>query len=395
MYTLKRMCVSGRAALALAVLAAAALAGCVSAPANEASADVVAALSGPADESFARAYEPIDLTFPADHGAHPGYRTEWWYYTGNLEAAGGERYGFQLTFFRSALAPTLPERSSEMATNQVYMAHFAVTDGAAQRHASFERFSRGAGGLAGAVGAPEVAIWLDDWSARQQEPGVMRLQAAAQDDDGPVAIDLLLRQTRPPLLHGDRGLSQKGPEPGNASYYYSLVGLETSGTVTRDGRTVEVTGLSWMDHEFGTSALSENAVGWDWFSLQLDNGVALMLARVRTADGGFLPQFQGTLLLADGSSSAVASDEFELTALGEWTSPRSGAVYPSGWQVSLPRAGIELTVEPLTRDQEMEVSFIYWEGAVTATGSMAGRPVAGAGYVELTGYGEQLGEYQR
>ena len=359
------------------------------------SANVVASLSGPADEAFSRAYEPMTFSFPRDHGAHPAYRTEWWYYTGNLTDSAGNQYGYQLTFFRSALTPDLPERTSALATNQIYMAHFAVTNGAANDHQSFERFSRGAGGLAGATGEPAYAVWLEDWSVRTTGPGVTRLQASVPGDGGTVALDLTLRETHPPVFHGDQGLSQKGPEAGNASYYYSLVQIETTGTVTSQGETVDVTGRSWMDHEFGTSALSANAVGWDWFSIQLDSGAVLMLAQVRTNDGGVIPQFTGTYVAADGAQEAITADDLKLTPLAQWRSPRTGTSYPSGWQVAIPRLQLALTVEPLIQDQEMEVSFVYWEGAATVEGTIADQPMQGVGYVELTGYGQGAGQYQR
>ncbi len=360
-----------------------------------ASANVVASLSGQVDDSFARAYAPIPFTFPADHGAHPEYKTEWWYYTGNLTDSAGNLYGYQLTFFRSALTPDAPQRTSDLATNQIYMAHFALTDGAAQRHRSFERFSRGAGELAGATGTPTFSVWLEDWSVRELEAGVMQLQANADGEEGRVAIDLALRESGPPLLHGDQGLSQKGPESGNASYYYSLVGLASSGTVTSAGRTIDVTGRSWMDHEFGTSALSANAVGWDWFSVQLENGAALMFAQVRTNDGGIVPDFEGTYLAPDGTQQPIDATDFTVTALDEWTSPDTAITYPSGWQVELPAFALTLTLTPLVLDQEMDVSFVYWEGAVTVEGTLAGVGVQGVGYVELTGYGQASGAYQR
>ncbi|MCC6453645.1 MAG: carotenoid 1,2-hydratase [Caldilineaceae bacterium] len=364
------------------------MAGCApSASRGVASANVVAALSGEVDAAFARAYEPMPFNFPHDHGAHPQYQTEWWYYTGNLADAQGNPYGFQFTIFRSALTPTMPARESDLATNQIYMAHFAVSDGPGNSHESFERFSRGAGGLAGATGDPEVAIWLEDWQVTQPVSGTMRIQAQATTEDGKqVAIDLQLRETRPPVLHGNAGLSQKGPEAGNASYYYSLVGLETTGTLTTRGRTVEVSGLSWMDHEFGTSALSGNAVGWDWFSLQLENGVALMLAQIRTADGGSIGEFEGTLVMADGSQTRITNKDFALEVLAQWTSPTTGVTYPAAWRLTAPAFDLNLEITPLLRDQEMKVSYVYWEGAVNAEGSMAGAPVAGRGYVELTGY---------
>ena len=359
-----------------------------------ASANVVSALSSELDSAYAYAYEPIEFVFPADHGAHPEYKTEWWYYTGNLTDEAGQEFGYQLTFFRSALAPHMPERESALATNQIYMAHFAVTDVNAQSHVSFERYSRGAGELAGARGEPAFTVWLEDWSAQEIEPGVVQLQAASENEMGSVEIDLLLEESRPILYHGNVGLSQKGPEAGNASYYYSMVGLETTGQVIRDGTTSQVHGLSWMDHEFGTSALSDNAVGWDWFSLQLDNGVVVMLAMVRTADGGSVGEFEGTVAYPEGAYPngevvVIKADDFSLTPIGEWTSPSTDIVYPAAWEITLPAQQLTLTVEPLIPNQEMQVSFVYWEGAVQADGTMAGEPVTGRGYVELTGYGPQ------
>lgn len=359
------------------------------------SASVVEAMRAPDDADFARAYAPRAFDFPRDHGAHPDYRTEWWYYTGNLTADDGTPFGFQLTFFRSALTPEMPARESTLASNQVYMAHFALTDGGRGAHDSFDRYSRGAGELAGAVGDPAYRVWLEDWSAAEVAPGVQRLTARAAGADGPVAIDLTLRETRAPVLHGIDGLHQKGPEAGNASYYYSLVRLETTGTVTSVGRTFDVTGRSWMDHEFGTSALTAGAVGWDWFSLQFDNGAILMLYEIRLANGGVNPNIKGTLIGPDGVQQLVSEDDFELTPTGVWTSPRTGITYPSGWQLTLPELDIALTIAPLLADQEMNVSFVYWEGAIAAAGVMRGDEVTGRGYAELTGYGEQSTAYQR
>lgn len=370
--------------------------GCTVQPAERTvSASVVEAMSAPDDVAFARAYEPLELNFPRDHGGHPEYRTEWWYYTGNLSAADGTPFGFQLTFFRNALTPELPERDSALATNQIYMAHFAVTDGGRREHESFDRYSRGAGELAGAVGEPLFRVWLEDWGAEEIEPGVQRLVASAEGENGPVAIDLILRETRAPVFHGLNGLHQKGPEPGNASYYYSLVGLESTGTVTSAGRTTEVTGRSWMDHEFGTSALTAGAVGWDWFSVQFDNGAFLMLYEIRLIDGGVNPNIKGTLIWPDGTQQMVTENDFVLTPTASWTSPRTGYTYPSSWTLTLPELGIDLRIDPLIEDQEMNVSFVYWEGAIDVVGTMQGEPVTGRGYAELTGYGEQSGAYQR
>ena len=355
------------------------------------STSVSGTLSSKADEGFARALEPMTFRFPRDHGAHPEYQIEWWYYTGNLHTDDGKAFGYQLTFFRFALTPQMPERSSHLATNQVYMAHFAVTDAANGEYFCFERRSRGAGGLAGATGDPIYKVWLEGWSATETAPGVMHLSVASTSDsietEPQIGLSLNLRQTRSPILQGDRGLSQKGPESGNASYYYSLVGLETSGEITVNGKTVAVNGVSWMDHEFGTSFLGEGFVGWDWFSLQLENGMTLMLYCLRRSDQSCDPQtFEGTLVYADGRQLRIGTKDFTLTPTRQWTSPESGATYPSSWQIAFPELNISLQVEPLIPNQEFRASFTYWEGAVRVHGQIDGAAVAGQGYVELTGY---------
>jgi predicted secreted hydrolase len=358
-------------------------------------ASAVEAMSAPNDEAWARATEPRELLFPADHGPHNEYRTEWWYYTGNLMDADGGEYGYQLTFFRSGLDPEAPPRESELASNQVYMAHLAVSDGPAQQHAASDRYSRGAAGLAGAQGEPAFAVWLEDWSAREIEPGVMLLRASAETDEGPIAVDLKLRETRPPVLHGDGGLHQKGPELGNASFYYSLIGLETSGAIVTPSGSVDVTGVSWMDHEFGTSALAEGVLGWDWFSLQLDDGGALMLYTFRATEETGEIDLKGTWVAPDGSQTQLGREDFTITVTDEWTSPDTAITYPVGWNVDIPGLQIELEVTPLLPDQEMDVQFVYWEGAVRAEGTREGAPLSGRGYVELTGYGSDPGEFQR
>ncbi len=371
---------------------------CASAQPSLASADVVSVLSRPLDGGFARALAPLDFQFPQDHGPHNDYATEWWYYTGNLTADDDAAYGYQLTFFRSALAPGEAERPSDFATQQIYMAHFAVTSAPARQHVSFDRFSRGAGGVAGASAAPlssrgarntapRYQVWLDDWRAEEAGPGQMRLLAAADSEDGPVAIDLTLTQTRPPLLHGEAGFSRKGPEVGNANHYYSLVRMDTTGQIVFGDAQVGVSGLSWMDHEFGSSALSRDAVGWDWFAVTLDNGVVLMFAEIRAQSGASQEIFEGTLSFPDGRQLSISHNDFELMPTDQWTSPNSGITYPGGWRVIFPQHDIELTIDPLIDDQEMDVTFTYYEGATVVQGTMNGKPVRGRGYVELTGYG--------
>ena len=355
------------------------------------SAGVADILSSEVDAGFARALAPMMLQFPRDHGAHPEYQIEWWYYTGNLHTDDGKAFGYQLTFFRFALTPQMPERTSHFATNQVYMAHFALTDAANGEYFCFERRSRGAGGLAGATGDPTYKVWLEDWSATETEPDVMRLHVPSTSDsiemEQQIGLSLDLRQTRPPILQGDRGFSQKGPELGNATYYYSLVGLETTGEITINGETVNVSGISWMDHEFGTSFLGEGFVGWDWFSLQLEDGTILMLYCLRRSDQSCDPQtFEGTLVYPDGQQLRIGTKDFTLTPTRQWTSPESGATYPSGWDITFPELKIALQVEPLIPNQEFRASFTYWEGAVRVSGQIDGTTVDGHGYVELTGY---------
>lgn len=327
---------------------------------------------------FARAEQVRPPSLPADHGPHPDFRTEWWYYTGNLADAAGNRYGFQLTFFRQGLRPIAasPQRASEWGTSQVYFAHFTLTDAAGGRFYPHERFSRGAAGLAGAQADPFRA-WLEDWSASLEADGTIRLQAR----EGDVSLDLRLTEAKPPVLHGDRGLSPKSEEPGNASYYYSLTRLPAEGTLTVPGGAVEVTGLAWMDHEWSTSALGPEAVGWDWFSLQLDDGRELMYFQIRQADGGIEPVSSGTIVAPDGTARPLARDAVEIEVLDTWTSPGSGATYPARWRFSIPGEDLELTIRPLLADQELPVSFVYWEGAVAVEGD-----ATGYGYVEMTGY---------
>jgi predicted secreted hydrolase len=340
------------------------------------------ALAGSGAEGFARVTEPRLFMFPQDHGPHPQYAVEWWYYTGNLADVGGRRFGFQLTFFRFALAPQAPERESAWAASAIYMAHFTVTDVQGGRFHAFERFSRDAAGLAGAQGEP-FRVWLEGWQAEGLGPGgPMRLRAA-QDD---VAIDLLLEAGKPPVAQGERGLSQKSAEPGNASYYYSLTRMPAAGTVRVAGAEHRVSGLAWMDREWSTSALGPDQVGWDWFALHLDDGRDLMFYQLRLRGGGSDPFSKGVLVAPDGTPRPLTRDEIRLAPLGTWTSPRSGGAYPAAWRLTIPAEGLDLTVTPLLPDQELPATVVYWEGAVQVAGS-----ASGYGYLEMTGYADEGG----
>lgn len=334
---------------------------------------------------FARAVAPYDWDFPRDHGPHPNFQTEWWYYTGNVvDVETGERFGYQFTIFRRALSPDAPDpMSSEWRSNQIYMAHFTVTDVARTSFYHEERLSRAGAGLAGAEGAPRYNIWLENWEIRAEDEGALTTSITA--DARSFAIDLTHVQQKPPALQGDRGLSPKSGEVGNASYYYSLSQLRTNGTIRIGSETYNVTGKSWMDHEFSTSALGPGAQGWDWFGLQFDDGREIMLGQIRLIEGGVEPAFGGLLIEADGSTRYLSSSDFTIEATASWVSPHSGAEYPAQWEMTVaPEGGprLSFTVTPLIADQELHGSgIVYWEGAVQISGD-----VSGYGYAELTGY---------
>jgi predicted secreted hydrolase len=349
----------------------------------------------PAEEGFAQALTPRAWHFPADFGAHPDYRTEWWYYTGNLETAEGRPFGYQFTIFRQALRPgsataAAPDpvsvgETSPWRTRQVYSAHFTVSDIAAGDFLQEERFGRGALGLAGAEADP-YAVWLNDWRISADGPDRVRLQARTDA----MAIDLTLRQSRPPVLQGDGGLSRKGPEPGNASHYYSLVQQPTEGQVTVGGRTHQVRGVSWKDHEFSTSALGPGTVGWDWFSAQFDDGSALMLYGLRHEDGGKEP-LSGGRWIGAGEEVELGADDYRLEVTDTWRSPHSGARYPAAWTLTIPRLDLALAITPQMADQELTTtSATYWEGALRYAGRRGEQPLQGRGYGELTGYADRL-----
>jgi len=364
--------------LAVAVLSWWIAAGRGRGPKSEESFALQEVLGGTAAEGFARAQAPRRFAFPEDHAPHRGFRNEWWYFTGNLTTAQGRRFGYQLTFFLAALAPTAAKRESAWGSNEVIMAHFAVTDVAGKRFLFAERFSRAALGLAGAGGRP-LSVKLEDWSLLEtaRRPWGVRLAAA----DPGMAIDLELSALKPEVLNGEGGLSRKSATPGNASYYYSIPRMATSGTIRVGGESFRVRGLSWLDREWSTSALDRDQQGWDWFALQLDDGRDIMYYQLRKKDGSADPFSGGTLVAADGSSRQLKRGEVKLEALGRWKSPKSGASYPAAWRMRVPSQGIDLEITPRLADQELVTGFRYWEGAVAVRGS-----VGGSGYLEMTGY---------
>lgn len=329
--------------------------------------------------------------FPRDHAAHPDNKIEWWYYTGNLETQSGRRFGYQLTFFRIGVVRE-PVNASRWALRDLYMAHFAISDIDRQSFYVFERINRAGIGWAGAEAVERyVRVWNEDWEARI-EAGRHTLGASEEG----VSLDLILAPSKTEIFHGEKSISQKGASAGNASHYYSLTRLESSGKIVLDGESFDVAGLSWMDHEFGTSFLEDQQVGWDWFSVQLEDGRDLMLFQIRRSDGSIDPRSSGTLIDADGSSLHLNYKEFSLVPGQQWRSSKSGASYPTEWEIELKRYGLRLKVTAAFDDQELRTpestGVTYWEGSVSIEGESRDKRIRGRGYLEMTGYsGESMG----
>jgi predicted secreted hydrolase len=325
------------------------------------------------------------LNFPRDHATHPAFQTEWWYYTGHLRTADGEEYGYQLTFFRRRVDEgNWLAGPSQWSPQQLYFTHFAISDQQRRRHVFVEKINRPTLGVAGADEA-RYRVWNDDWQAELLGP-YHHLQARMDE----FAINLILLPEKGPVINGIDGISQKGPEKGNASHYYSLTRVKTDGLLHVRGVAKEVTGISWMDHEFGTSQLGPTMAGWDWFSVQLDDRTELMAFHLRHKDGTIDPHSSGTLIHPDGRTEHLRQEMFEVVALGHWTSPRSGATYPQGWELRVPQAGLSLRITATIANQELDTQsgtrVVYWEGSVRVEGTHSGQAVRGVGYVELVGY---------
>jgi predicted secreted hydrolase len=346
-------------------------------------------------EGYLAVTGPCNQTFPKDHGPHPGFRTEWWYYTGNLVAESGDRYGFQLTFFRSQISPTdaaqnWPRPSSSWRTQQIYAGHAAISDLNKKRHQHAELMGREALGIAGiSQEGSQTTVFIKNWSATIGAES-HHLKAHTVD----FSIDLRLQSAKPPVLHGQAGYSRKGSTAERASCYYSLTRLISKGWMQIDGQTVEVEGLSWMDHEYSTASLEEGIVGWDWFSLQFSDQTELMLYLLREENGKINAASSGTFIDPSGKPQHLTREDFSVTPLRQWKSPRSEAVYPVAWRVNVAPLALQVTIEANLTDQEMVTSastgVTYWEGSVSASGSVGKQPVKASGYVELTGYAKAL-----
>lgn len=343
-------------------------------------------LSSAPEAGFARADHIRPFNFPDDHAAHPAFRTEWWYVTGIAESDNGRRFGYQLTFFRNALSPRARASSSSWATNQVYMAHFAISDIKKQAFYSDERFSRGSMDLAGAR-APPFHVWLNDWALGRADHDQSGWQLSARSGFG--SVDLHLAPGKQAVLNGDHGLSRKSSQPGNASYYYSIPRIASTGKINIGGESFTVRGRAWMDHEWGTSALDRNQSGWDWFGLHFNDGSDLMLYRLRRSDSDSDDPFsQGTYIDRTGRSRQLTKDDFSMHVDQYWRSTKTGVRYPQRWTIDVKPLQLRLHLQPLMNNQELDLSVRYWEGAVTLEGTRNERTdLSGSGYMELTGYG--------
>jgi predicted secreted hydrolase len=353
---------------------------------------VVPGFAADTSQEFRPATEGYQYAFPRDHGAHEEFRTEWWYYTGQVTAKDGRPFGYQLTFFRRGMPQdqvrTLP---SQWAVTQLYLAHFAVSDLSKGRFHYAEKVSRAGLGKAGAA-RDRLHVWIDRWNAESPTtaPGTQTLHAT----DGDLALQLTVSPEKPLVVHGTGGISRKGAIAGQASHYYSFTRLATTGTLSIGGERFDVMGNSWMDHEFGSADLDKDLVGWDWFSLQLDDQRELMLYRLRRADGSADPVSSGTIIDRDGLGHHLSIGDFTLEPTSYWTSQTSHARYPQRWRVTIPSQRLSLELVPLMAEQELSTTrsthVTYWEGAIETTGTAQGQPIHGQGYMELTGYAEPI-----
>jgi predicted secreted hydrolase len=333
--------------------------------------------------------QPRVFQFPQDHGAHPEFRSEWWYYSGHLRSAAGDTYGYQLTFFRVASRAEEPsDHNAAGGFHSVYFAHLAVSDPARGRFHFREQRGMVALHHSGAD-TGRLNVWVGPWQAEQVGNGH---HLTAQKDG--LGVNLTLVPLKPPVLHGQQGLSRRSAVFPAASNYYSVTRMQTRGYITVGGRIIDVQGSSWMDHEFFNKYVAPDTIGWDWFAAQLDDGSELVLGMLRLQDGSLSPASAGTLVDSQGQAHNLGLADFQVRPRGTWKSPHTKAVYPSGWEISLPGAGLRLQLTPTLNDQEIRAHgpprIKYWEGRVTVRGSKGGQPVTGQGFVELTGYAHPM-----
>jgi predicted secreted hydrolase len=327
--------------------------------------------------------------FPQDHFNHPDFETEWWYYTGNIKSADGHRFGFELTFFRLGVDRDV-HAAGAWEVRDLYLAHLALSDLDGGKFLHAERANRAGPGIAG-VSEVERRVWNGNWQASWRGD-----EQVLQAIDDRFALHFTLRSAKPPVIHGENGVSQKAEGAGHASHYISFTRLDTEGEIDLGGTKFQVAGTAWMDHEFFTHQLEAEQVGWDWLSIQLQDNTELMLFHIRRKDGGIDPFSAGTFVDAHGNSMHLRKDEFTLEPAGStWNSPATGATYPLRWKISVPKLGIALESSTSLPSQELASSGglvpAYWEGAVIFTGTKGGLPINSVGYLEMTGYDRPLG----
>jgi len=345
-------------------------------------------------EEFKRALPGKIFSFPQDHFSHPEFKTEWWYYSGHLQSQDRDKksYGYQLTFFRTGLKRETKNQKSKWSIQSLYFAHFALTDESKKRFEYREKISRGSLGEAGAssyaAGQKTFRVWIEGWSLEGKGPSMGTQLLKAGDKE--FGIELMLTPEKDPVIHGQNGISQKGEGEGYASHYYSISRLKTEGKILQKKKESPVQGTSWMDHEFASSQLREYQVGWDWFSIQLNNGMDLMFYQIRQQDGKIDPYSSGTIIFPDGNHQHLSLKDFQIEVLDNWKSQKSGATYPARWRVKVPHHQIDMLLTPTVKDQELitkeSTRVTYWEGSVKVEGRDQGNPIKGMGYVELTGY---------
>lgn len=364
------------------------------------------------------------FSFPRDHASHDEFKTEWWYFTGHLESAEGRKFGYEVTFFRigadandpsladaQALGALVPSIKSKWNIDNFYPAHFALTDIQNKKFYFFEKLNRKGLGLADAR-TDSCYVFNERWSL-----SMLGDRFVLKADDKDLSLNLVLKSNKPLVIHGKDGVSQKASGPGRASHYYSLTRMLTDGLLIDHGKAIKVKGTSWMDHEFGSNQLGADQVGWDWFSIQLNDGRELMLYLIRKSDGSFDSNSSGSVIGRDGTTTHLKLNDFTVSPVGHWKSPQSGGNYPMGWQigVTVPSSGVTqggtltpspggekltLTLNPLMSDQELRTKrstgVTYWEGAVDVKGNSQNSggtkkvDLSGEGYVEMTGYSERL-----
>jgi len=348
-----------------------------------------------AAEEWERAIEPRDWQFPRDHGAHPDFKTEWWYFTGNLQSDDPNQkgdFGYQLTIFRQGIfrhpQQTQSQQKSQWALHDLFFGHFTMSDLRKGKFLFSEKVDRGALDQAFSREG-KMDVKLREWKIQALTPPPhesYRLSASEADR----SLDLIVTAEKPLILEGDRGLSHKGPEAGNASYYYSYPRLRTEGSLRIGDRVIPVHGESWFDHEFSTSSLGPDQIGWDWFSLQLSNHEELMLYCMRKKDGSYDLTSAGSWIDTNGQKSDLHQNDFSIQILSHWKSSATGGLYPSKWRILIPSKKLVLIISPRLADQELRLSELgnlsYWEGASAGEGTLDGNAIQALGYVELTGY---------